>query len=116
MPLGHNTMGAGSVGASSYSANALPPSFSVKIVDRDGNPIPQGTAIQAAWFDQNQPQNFTDPSWKGNLSVSDTAGTVTAQLTNSILSPGGVGWLVISSSNGDPQTIHSAFSGPVTVV
>lgn len=112
MSLGFSTIGGSVIGASSYQSFA--PTFSVKVVDRQGQPIPQGTIIQAAWFDQNQPQLFLNPVWAGLITVA-SEGTVSKTVDESSLANGDTGWLVLSDSNGDPNGAYRAFSGPVSV-
>lgn len=118
MSLGFGTVGGGSsMGASAQeSTPTFIPSVSIAIVDRNGQPVPNGTTLQGVWFDQNQPQNFTTPVWKGTLTVEGNDGIVNFQLANSALSSGSVGWLIVSDSDGEPSTRHKAFSGPVAVI
>lgn len=117
MPLGFGPIGASSMGASAQGDTpTYAPSISITVVDRNGLPVPNGTTVQGAWFDQDQPQNFTAPVWKGTLTVEGDEGIINHQLVNSVLSPGSVGWLIITNSDGVPTTRHRAFGGPVAVI
>lgn len=114
MPLGFTPSGSAPIASGAY-VTFVARTFSVKIVDRNGVPVPSGTVIKAAWFDQNLPENFTTPVWKGSLTVQGNDGTVTSEIADSSLPVGGVGWLILSDSDGLPATKHKAFSGPVFV-
>lgn len=115
MPLGFSPIGSSSIGASSQEGiPAAIPTFTIRLTDRNGVPASTGLSLQAVWFDQNQPQNFTAPVWQGVLTV-QVNGVITHELINSTLNPGEAGWLILTDSDGTPDVQHKAFSGPVAV-
>lgn len=75
--------------------------------------IAEGLTLSAAWFDQSNPIEFLAPSWTGQ--VTSSSGQMVINLPGSQLTVGNTGWLIITDSDGDPATIHRAFSGPVVV-
>lgn len=89
------------------------PTVSVRFVREDGVPILQGTQLSCAWFDQSSPEDFLAPTWKGVVVLEE--GETIIALEGSDLVTGGIGWLIATNSDGMPDTIHKAFSGPVFV-
>lgn len=71
--------------------------------------------LRWAWFDQAMPNLFSAPTDHGTVESTDANGVLTIPLPNSALSIGGVGWLIITDSTGNPAQATSAFSGPVAV-
>lgn len=89
------------------------PSIVVPLVTSNSTPIQAGITLSCAWFDQANPELFTAPTWKGQ--VETTGGDLTISLPGSQLTADDIGWLILTDSDGDPTTIHNAFSGPVVV-
>lgn len=87
---------------------------SIDLVSASGVPVDAGPSLKFAWFDQATPDRFGTPTDTGIVTI-DTGGTVKVPLVNSAKASGQVGWLVVTNSDGDPGTVHKAFSGPVRV-
>jgi len=87
---------------------------SINLVSSSGIPIDAGPALKFAWFDQATPDLFDAPTDTGTAVVG-AGGTLKVALANSLKAPGQVGWLVVTNSDGDPEAVHKAFSGPVKV-
>lgn len=73
------------------------------------------TALRWSWFDQATPNLFLAPTDRGTAESTDANGQLTIPLPNSTLPKGGIGWLVITNSTGNPALDLNAFSGPVAV-
>jgi hypothetical protein len=75
------------------------------------------TGLVWAWFDQSTPNNFAAPTDKGAAGSTDSVGLLVLNLPNTALAAGGVGWLIVSNSDGTVgQTpAELAFSGPVAL-
>lgn len=85
------------------------------MVTSDGVAMANQGGLHWAWFDQVQPHLFTSATDKGNNASTNAQGQLILVLPNSTLQTGAAGWLVVTNSDGNPATEHSAFSGPVTV-
>lgn len=99
----------------------IQPSQQFKVVEIDlttdgTNPAANLSNLKWAWFDQIVPDLFAAPTDKGVSESTDGAGILRINLTNTTLSSGGLGWLIVTDSNGDPSSAHKAFSGPVNVI
>lgn len=81
-----------------------------------GAPIPPGAGTaKFAFWDVARPDLMTTPPVaKGNCDIA-IDGTVNINLPASVLPAGGVGFLTINSSDGDPNVNWLQFSGPVQV-
>lgn len=73
------------------------------------------TGLKWSWFDQSLPNNFAAPTDKGAIESTDANGLIVIPLPNSQLPTGGIGWLIVTNSDGNPATAHSAFCGPRVV-
>lgn len=89
------------------------PLIIVPLITSNLTPVQAGTTLSGAWFDQANPELFTAPTWKGQIET--TGNDLTINLPGSSLTAGDIGWLILTDSDGDPSTIHRAFSGPVVV-
>lgn len=87
----------------------------ITLVDVAGAAGSNLTGLKWAWFDQVTPDLFGSPADSGTAEVTDANGTLTIELTNSSLTSGQAGWLIVTNSDGNPETVHKAFSGPVVV-
>ncbi|RYE73426.1 MAG: hypothetical protein EOO81_00555 [Oxalobacteraceae bacterium] len=87
---------------------------SIDMVSTNGIPIDAGPTLKFAWFDQVTPDLFDAPTDTGTAVIGQ-GGTVKVALANSTKTSGQVGWLVVTNSDGNPETVHKAFSGPVKV-
>lgn len=72
------------------------------------------SGLNWAWFDQATPDLVTSPMSVGVAATTDGGGTCVLTVVSN-LSVGGVGWLTITNSDGNPATLHKSFNGPVTV-
>ena len=72
------------------------------------------SGLNWAWFDQEQPSDFQQPTDSGAAETTDGSGVLSINV-RSALASGQVGWLIVTDSDGDPATAHKAFSGPVAV-
>jgi hypothetical protein len=97
-------------------APATPPArtASINLVSVDGVAIAAGESLRFAWFDQVTPDSFGTPTDKGSVTIG-TGGVVRVPLTYSTKASGQAGWLTVTDSDGSPDTVHKAFSGPVKV-
>lgn len=68
-----------------------------------------------SWFDQALPNNFAAPTDKGAIESTDANGLIVIPLPNSQLPTGGIGWIIVTNSDGNPAKAHSAFCGPRVV-
>lgn len=113
MPLGFSSIASAAISASADEEGVV--TVSVKLKTETGNTVPDGVRMSASWFDQNIPHLFTKPSWVGEVYTSSGEINVTIEITNSALLSGHTGWLILTDSDGNPETRHKAFCGPVTV-
>jgi hypothetical protein len=90
-------------------------SVTLSLVSAAGAAASSLTGLKWAWFDQVTPDAFVAPTDKGSIESTDASGVLTVSLPNSTKTPGQVGWLIVTDSDGNPATTHKAFSGPVTV-
>ena len=81
------------------------------------NEVPQAslTGLKWSFFDQPTSDQLTVAADQGSVETTDGSGTLTIPVYTTLPS-GGVGWLVVTNTDGNPATVHKAFSGPVTVV
>jgi len=93
-----------------------PVQIKIRLIGQNGQPLPNGTTLQGAWFDQAQPKDFLAPTWADTLVTQNGTGEIIISLPDTDLASGQTGWLIISDSDGNPTTLHKAFSGPVTIL
>jgi hypothetical protein len=89
----------------------------LSLVDGSGNPRANLTGLKWAFFDQSAPDGFAAPSDKGTGATTNASGVLSLPLVNTSLSAGGVGFLVVSDTDGTTTQSPSpkAFAAPVTV-
>lgn len=85
------------------------------LVNATDAPAANLSGLRWAWFDQATPDLFMAPTDNGTIETTDASGVLSIPLPNSQLAAGGIGWLIVTNSTGDPTVVHSAFSGPVAV-
>lgn len=88
---------------------------SVTLNNPDGTVAANLANLRWAWFDQPSPDLFTAPADQGTVEATDASGVLQVSLPHSTLTPGGIGWLIVTDSTGNPLLGHSAFSGPLAV-
>ncbi len=91
------------------------PSITLNLVSAAGSAIASAAPLKWAWFDSVTPDLFVAPTDNGSVESTDASGVLAISLTNSTKTSGQVGWLVVTNSDGNPATVHKAFSGPVAV-
>jgi hypothetical protein len=84
------------------------------MVDYGGTPKTNLTGLKWAFFDQTTPDVFATPVSSGAVESTDGAGQIVVSV-NTALPSGGVGWLIVTDSDGTTGMVHKAFSGPVMV-
>ena len=70
------------------------------VIDAEGNLRPSLTALSWAWFDAQDPANFSSPTDQGELEVTDVDALLTIELANTTLLEGQTGTLVLRSDDG----------------
>lgn len=87
----------------------------ITLVNKTGVPQASLTGLKWSFFDQPTSDQLTVAADQGAVETTDGSGTLTIPVYTTLPS-GGVGWLVVTNTDGNPATVHKAFSGPVTVV
>jgi len=88
------------------------------VLTSDGStPAASLTGLKWAFFDSADLANVSAPSAAGSGATTDASGNFVINVPASTLDSGGVGWLVVSDSDGTltQNPAHKAYSGPVTV-
>ena len=67
----------------------------IDLVSLQGSPKSSLTGLKWAWFDQPDPANFNAPTDKGSAEVTDSGGTLDLTLSNTTLTTGQTGLLVL---------------------
>lgn len=75
------------------------------------------TGLKWAWFDSADPSSFDAPTDSGSIETTDGSGVLNISV-RSALASGGIGWLIITNSDGTTTQSppHKAFSGPIEVI
>jgi hypothetical protein len=102
---------------STGTPSGVPRTISITLRDAGNVLMPNLTGLNWMWFDQSSPGSASTPSDKGTGASTNSSGVFSVTSVNSTLAPGGVGYLVISNTNGDPNQSPPAniAGGPVTV-
>ena len=105
------------VSSSSFSTSASGRTATITLTSDGTTPRANLTALKWAWFDQVTPNLFAAPTDQGNAETTDASGVLVLSLPNSALAFGGVGFLIITDSDGTPSQSPAAkaFAGPVSV-
>lgn len=108
------------VSASAPFATAAVASIHATITLTSDGTTPRASlsALKWAWFDQVTPDLFTAvPTDKGSAGTTNGSGVFDVILTGTAKAAGGVGFLIITDSDGTPGQTPSAkaFAGPVTL-
>jgi hypothetical protein len=87
------------------------------VVNASGSLLPNLANIKWAFFDQTTPNALQYPVNVGTAEGTDGSGQIEVLVPNSTLSNGGVGYLILSDTDGTVSQSPSAnsFAGPVTV-
>ena len=74
------------------------------------------SGLKWSWWDQSTPNLGEYPTARGTVESTDASGVMTISVASN-LSPGGIGWLVVTNSDGTTgqSPAAKAFSGPVAV-
>jgi hypothetical protein len=108
---------AASMGSPSLSFDATTLSVTLTLTTDGTTPAASLTGLKWAFFDQATPDLFTAPTAKGSIETTNGSGVLVIPVPGTALTPGQVGWLTVTDSNGTTtqSPAHKAFSGPVTV-
>lgn len=88
----------------------------ITLVDEVGAEQINLTGLKWAFFDEVTPDLFAAPVDQGAIETTNGSGVLTIDLPHTTLGAGGVGWLIVTNSDGTVALpSHRAFSGPVTV-
>ncbi len=82
---------------------ASPPVVAIllTLTDASNLPIPNLTGLRWAWWDQPIVNSQASPSVTGTGASTDASGVFSVTvLTGSMLSPGGIGWIEVTNSDG----------------
>lgn len=103
-----------------------------KLIERDGlkaartvtltlttdgtTPAASLSSLKWAWWDRATPDLVGAPTDQGTTETTNGSGVLTIPV-RSVLSPGGIGWLVVTDSDGttSQSPAHKAFCGPAAV-
>jgi hypothetical protein len=86
----------------------------VTLVNESGSAQGSLSSLKWAFWDEVTPNLLTHPVDQGSTETTDGSGVLTITV-HTTLSAGGVGWLVVTNSDGTTTQAHRAFSGPVAV-
>lgn len=88
----------------------------ITLVDAGNTPRASLTGLKWAWWDQPTPNASTTPTDQGTGASTDGSGVFSITVKTA-LAASGVGWLVVTDSDGTTtQTpVHKSFAGPVAV-
>lgn len=105
----------GNVASAAYAA--MSPSVKLKMVDGAGNPLPNLSGLKWAFFDQVSPDMLSAPVAKGASATTDASGNLVVSVAGTSLVSGGVGWLVVTDSDGTTTQSPAAraFANPASV-
>ena len=104
------------IGEISGEITPNPPKLAViRLTDAQGNPVQSRTNLKWAWFDQSTPDEFMAPTDFGAQGATNANGDFVVLVNNSNKVSGQTGWLIVTDSDGDAGSRHSAFSGPVNI-
>lgn len=92
-------------------------SVTVTLVDTGGSPRASLAGLNWAWFDGITPDVLGAPTDQGTGETTDGSGVFTTLIPNTTKTTGGVGWLIVSDSDGTTtqSPAHRAFAGPVEI-
>jgi hypothetical protein len=96
-------------------ATSAASSINLTLTTNGTTPAASLTGLKWAFFDQATPDALAGPVAKGVAESTNGSGVLNVDITGTTLSPGGVGWLIVTNSDGNPATNHSVFAGPVAV-
>ena len=94
--------------------------FDLRLIDKaaSGAALPSLTGLKWAFYDTTDPSAWAaGPVDKGSGESTDGSGDLLVNLTNTTLSAGQVGWLIVTNSDGTVTQSPPcrSFCGPVTV-
>lgn len=87
----------------------------INLVNAAGAAQPSLTGLKWSFHDQVTPDLMTVAADQGVAETTDGSGVLAIPVYTTLPS-GGIGWLDVTNADGNPATVHKAFSGPVTVV
>jgi hypothetical protein len=108
-----------SSGLGAIAGGATTKTISITLVTDTDDETPRAslTGLDWAFFDENKPSDLTTPVNQGTGESTDGSGVLTLSVPDSTLSNGGVGYLIVSDTDGTTTQSPSAkvFAGPVAV-
>jgi hypothetical protein len=81
------------------------------LVTRDGDPLPNLTALSWAWFDAADPNVFIAPSDQGQIETTDGTGEIVVYIPDSTLTSGQTGTLVLRADDGSSYGAYNLAVG-----
>jgi hypothetical protein len=91
------------------------PTVTISLVNETGTPFASLSSLKWAFFDEASPELLTAPVAKGAAESTDASGNLVIDVTGTSHTAGGIGWLVLSTSDGNPSGTYRQLCGPVTV-
>jgi hypothetical protein len=108
-----------SSGLGAVAGGAATKTISITLVTDTDDETPRAslTGLDWAFFDENKPSDLTTPVNQGTGESTDGSGVLTLSVPDSTLNNGGVGYLIVSDTDGTTTQSPSAkvFAGPVAV-
>jgi hypothetical protein len=89
--------------------------LSIPLNNGAGQPIANLSGLSWAFFDQTTPGSLGQPTGKGTNATTNASGVLNLALPGSALAAGGIGYLIVSDTNGTTAYAAKAFSGVVQV-
>ena len=100
MTLSNSNDGGAMLVAVRAASQSLSVDLAITLVDVLGNALANLTGIKWAWFDSADPNTFAAPTDKGNAETTDGNGLLEITLTNTTLTAGQTGTLVLFLNSG----------------
>lgn len=86
----------------------------VTLVNESGTAQTGLTSLKWAFWDEATPDLLTHPTDQGAVETTDGSGVLTITVHTN-LATSGIGWMVVTNSDGTVSATHRSFSGPVVV-
>lgn len=116
-PEGHAKIGAalaGKILAKSAARPVATKTVTISLVNASNVSQSGLSGLKYAFFDEITPDKANHPVDWGTVETTDGSGVLVISVHTN-LSSGQTGWLIVTNSDGNPATVHKAFSGPVVV-
>lgn len=113
--FGEAVFGAGEGGGASPETPIGATSVSITFENRAGVLRANLTGLKWAFFDQANPGTLAAPVALGVAETTDASGVMVLNIAGTTLNAGGIGWLIVSNSDGTVNDDDFTFAGPVVV-